>query len=187
MQVTSSDCSSAVQHSFVFGRRHRALETLPAALQRGAVAHGGGRGQRQRCSTSPLPATAHPNQPPPLPLSGLHRSAGQEDARVRLGAKVLCRYGRLAGQLPPTFVMSRSRAQHTRCNRRPTRRTTAAPPFLPAATHSSCCTRCTARRVLPCRLYAAAAARCLHVVDACLQSSLRSWTLELEVLAAVLQ
>ena len=122
-----------------------------------------------------------------MPLSGLHRSAGQEDARVRLGAKVLCRYGRLAGQLPPTFVMSRSRAQHTRCNRRPTRRTTAAPPPLPAATHSSCCTRCTARRVLPCRLYAAAAARCLHVVDACLQSSLRSWTLELEVLAAVLQ
>ena len=67
MQVTSSDCSSAVQHSFVFCRRHRALETLPAALQRGAVAHGGGRGQRQRCGTSPLPATAHPNQPPPPP------------------------------------------------------------------------------------------------------------------------
>ena len=134
-----------------------------------------------------LPQPTPINPPPPLPLSGLHRSAGQEDARVRLGAKVLCRYGRLAGQLPPTFVMSRSRAQHTRCNRRPTRRTTAAPPPMPAATHSSCCTRCTARRVLPCRLYAAAAARCLHVVDACLQSSLRSWTLELEVLAAVLQ
>ena len=67
MQVTSSDCSSAVQHSFVFGRRHRALETLPAALQRGAVAHGGGRGQRQRCGTSPLPAPAPPNHPPPPP------------------------------------------------------------------------------------------------------------------------